>query len=114
MNFSTGRIKIILSKCSSRQEFYFSKLLICMIGVGITNIVSSVVYVVCATAVNGFDPKGKNFHLLQFLVLFWFAVIGIFFLYSEFFVVYHFLIKNSIWCNSCQFIDYFTFFQEVF
>ena len=90
--FSTGRIKIILSKCSSRQEFYFSKLLICMIGVGITNIVSSVVYVVCATAVNGFDPKGK-FSLASFLVFFGLQLL-VYSSYTAIFCCVSFLIKT--------------------
>lgn len=54
--YSTGRIKIIVSKLRNRKYFYIAKLFICMVGCITLNMLSSLTYVIGATILGGFDP----------------------------------------------------------
>lgn len=98
--YSTGRIKIIVSKLKNRKYFYIAKLLICMVGCITLNMISSLTYVIGATVLGGFDPYNSfNFanSIIQML-----AQTFILCSYTSLFVVIAFLTRSfagSIICN---------------
>lgn len=67
VEYSTGRIKIIVSKLRNRKYFYIAKLLICMAGCMILDLISSLAYMIGATALGGFDPY-NNFDFTNFMI----------------------------------------------